>query len=427
MRVTAPATPVEATPRSARARCLIGIEQGMLLAGAALAVLVGHDGSPAWQVARVVLVAAFTAAAVMAEQRVPPRWRGRLAVILGIPAIAIAMGFSPHLAKGGPLLVRVATLVLAGTGLGLTVGGTLVATRGRRLPRRILAGAVVVVAAGLVVFTVSPAVAATNVPRTAVGSDPSSVDLAYQEVTLRTSDGVSLAGWYVPSSSRAAVVLLHGAGSTRSDALPQAAVLARAGFGVLLIDARGHGDSGGRAMDFGWHGDADIAAATTYLASRPEIDPERLGALGLSMGGEEALGATATNELLRAVVAEGATARAAADEAWLSDRHGLRGAFQEQLERVQDVVTDTLTDASVPTSLRSAVEASGLTRYLLITAGNVPNEGDAAAYLAGAAPERVQVWTVERAGHTEGLEVAPDEWTGRVVSFLSETLLAKSG
>jgi dienelactone hydrolase len=252
------------------------------------------------------------------------------------------------------------------------------------------------------------------------------VDLAYQELTLRTSDGVSLAAWYVPSSNRAAVVLLHGAGSTRSDVLPQAAVLARAGFGVLLIDARGHGDSDGRAMDFGWHGDADIAAATSYLASLPEVDPQRIGALGLSMGGEEALGATATNELLRAVVAEGATARVAADEAWLSDRHGLRGAFQEQLERVQDVVTDALTDASVPSSLRSAVETSGLTRYLLITAGGVPNEGDAAAYLAAAAPERVQVWTVEEAGHTGGLEVAPDEWTSRVVSFLSEALLAKS-
>ena len=136
---------------------------------------------------------------------------------------------------------------------------------------------------------------------------------------------MSLAGWYVPSANGAAVVLLHGAGSTRSDVLPQAAVLARAGFGVLLVDARGHGGSGGRAMDFGWHGDADIAAATDYLAARPDVDADRIGAVGMSMGGEEAIGATATNRLLRAVVAEGATARTAADEAWLSDRYGTAG------------------------------------------------------------------------------------------------------
>jgi dienelactone hydrolase len=177
-------------------------------------------------------------------------------------------------------------------------------------------------------------------------------------------------------------------------------------------------------MDFGWHGDADIAAATAYLASRPDIDADRIGAVGMSMGGEEALGATATNDLLRAVVAEGATARTAADEAWLSDRHGLRGLVQEQLERVQDRVTDVLTDAQVPTSLRGAVEAAGGTRYLLITAGQEPDEGHAAAYVATAAPERVETWTVERAGHTGGLRVAPDEWTARVVSFLSDELLA---
>jgi dienelactone hydrolase len=101
--------------------------------------------------------------------------------------------------------------------------------------------------------------------------------------------------------------------------LDEAAVLVRHGFGVLLIDARGHGDSGGRAMDFGWHGDSVIAAATGYLARRPDVDPKRLGVVGMSMGGEEALGASTTNELIRAVVAEGATARSAADEAWFSN------------------------------------------------------------------------------------------------------------
>ena len=218
-------------------------------------------------------------------------------------------------------------------------------------------------------------------------------------------------------------MVLHGAGSTRSDVLGQAAVLNAAGFGVLMVDARGHGDSGGRAMDFGWHGDRDIAAATAYLARRPDVDAHRIGAVGMSMGGEEALGATATNDALRAVVAEGATTRAAADEAWLSDRYGLRGAVQEQLERVQDRLTDVLTDASVPTSLRAAVAASGRARYLLIAAGDEPDEGHAASYIAAAAPNRVETWTVQNAGHTGGLEVAPEEWAERVVAFLTAVLL----
>jgi dienelactone hydrolase len=396
----------------------------ILAAGAALAVLVGIDGSTMFRLVRVLLVAAFTALLFAVQASATPRRRGRLAVLAGIPAVAIGVGFLPHLAKGGPLAVQAATVVLIAAGLVLVAGGTVLATRHWRSVWRVACGAVVFVGTALATLVISPAVAATNVPGVPLGADPSSVDLTYEEVALRTADGVDLAAWYVPSSNRAAVVLLHGAGSTRSDVLDQAAVLARAGFGVLLIDARGHGGSGGRAMDFGWHGDADIAAATRYLTTRPDVDPGRIGAVGLSMGGEEALGASGSNDVLSAVVAEGATARNAADEAWLSEEYGLRGSAQEVLERVQDGVTDLLTSATVPISSRAAVETSDGTRYLLITAGDVPGEGHAAAFVEAGAPDRVETWAVDGAGHTGGLRTAPDEWAERVTAFLTAALLS---
>jgi fermentation-respiration switch protein FrsA (DUF1100 family) len=422
--VVKPEPVVAAEVESPRRRRLAGTELAALLCGGALAVLVAVEGSSGWQVLRVLAVAAVAAAVVNAGRRVSERWRGRLAAAAGIPAVAIAVGFVPHLLKGGPVLIRLAPIVLAVAGVALTVGGAVVATRGRRLWARVSIGVAVVVVTALATFVIGPAVAATNVPRPEIGATPAAVDLAYEDVTLETSDGESLAAWYVPSSNRAAVVVLHGAGSTRSNVLDWAAVLARAGFGVLLVDARGHGDSGGQAMDFGWYGDADVAAATAYLAGRDDVDPDRIGAVGSSMGGEEAVGASGTNDLLRAVVAEGVTARVAADEAWLSDQHGWRGLFTEQLERVQDWVTDPLTSASVPSSMRAAVESSDGTRYLLITAGTVATEGHAAEYIASAAPDRVTTWTVPDAGHTGGLDTAPDEWTDRVVDFLTGVLLS---
>jgi uncharacterized protein len=396
-------------------------------AGVALAILAGHDGTLGWRIARLAAVAMLTIALLALQPRLGDRGCGRAAVVGGVVVLAVGVGFMPYVVKDGRSVEAVAGMVAVVAGVVLAVGGTVLAARGRRAIRRIAAGAGTVILAVVVTFVVGPAVAATNVPRAEVGATPVSKGLFYESVTVTSDDGVRLAGWYLASTNHAAVVLLHGAGSTRSGVLDEAAVLAAHGFGVLMIDARGHGDSGGRAMDFGWHGDADIAAATGFLADRPEVDSHRIGVVGMSMGGEEAVGASATNQLIRAVVAEGATARSAGDAAWLPDEFGFRGLVQEQLERLQDVVTDALTNASVPTSMREAVETSGDTRYLLITAGNVADEGRAAAYFAAGSPSRVDIWTVPEAGHTDGLQTQPEEWEARVIAFLTDSLGPTSG
>ncbi len=110
---------------------------------------------------------------------------------------------------------------------------------------------------------------------------PADLALAYEEVTLRTADGVDLAGWWVPSHHGAAVVVRHGAGSTCTAALDQGGVLGRAGHGVLLVDARGHGQSEGSGMDLGWWGERDTAAAVGFLLAQPGVAPDRIGLLGL--------------------------------------------------------------------------------------------------------------------------------------------------
>ena len=125
-------------------------------------------------------------------------------------------------------------------------------------------------------FPLTMAVFATNEPPGPLGpATPASYGLAYHDVALRTADGVRLSAWYIPSRNGAAVVLLPGSGSTRSAVLAQAAVLARHGYGTLLMDGRGHGLSGGHAMDFGWWGDRDTAAAVSFLARQPGVRSAR--------------------------------------------------------------------------------------------------------------------------------------------------------
>lgn len=394
------------------------------IAAIALAVLAGRDGSPVWQVARVAGIAALTVAVIALLRKTGDAASGRVAFTAGAISLAVGMGFLPHVAKTGVTLTSITAVVATATGAVLAVAGTAVAMRPQRTLGRIGSVAAALVTTVLLAMVTTVSVAATNVPDTETKATPGDVGLDYDDVTLTTSGGERRAAWYVESTNRAAVVLLHGAGSTRSNVLDEAAVLSEHGFGVLMLDARGHGDSEGRAMDFGWWGDTDIAAATTFLAARPDVDPDRIGAVGMSMGGEEAIGATATNDTIRAVVSEGATGRMAGDDGWLSDRFGFRGLLQEQIEKAQDWVTAALTTAPRPTSLRDAVSATttNATRYLLIAAGEVATETDASEYIRRAAPDRVDTWTVEGSAHTDGLTTAPDEWERRVIGFLAEAL-----
>lgn len=127
-----------------------------------------------------------------------------------------------------------------------------------------------------------------------------------------------------PDTSRPgprSTVLLHGAGFTRSAVLDQADVLWRHGFGVLLLDARDHDDSEGRAMDFGWYGDDDVRGLVDRLpAARRRPHAHRChGTVHGQRGGDRCRGHRSS---IAAVVAEGATGRAASDLGWLSDQYG---------------------------------------------------------------------------------------------------------
>ena len=127
----------------------------------------------------------------------------------------------------------------------------------------------------------------------------------YEDVAFTTSDGLELEGWYIPSRNGAAVIAFPG----RKGPQRQARMLARHGYGVLLFDRRGEGESEGDPNIFGWRGERDLEAAVAFLARRPDVDDGRIGGIGLSVGGEMMLDAAAESDGLKAVVSEGAGIR----------------------------------------------------------------------------------------------------------------------
>jgi len=347
---------------------------------------------------------------------------GATAFLLGLIGTAAGAGVATgHLAKAG-LDAAAATAAIAGAAsLFLLAWGAAALVRAIPGWWRLLAIPAALAVAWFGLLPLTMAVNATNRPPGPLGpATPAADGLTYQNVELRTSDGVRLAAWYIPSRNGAAVVLLPGAGATRTSVLGQATVLARHGYGALLLDTRGHGLSGGHAMDFGWWGDRDIAPAVSFLAGQPGVTSGKIALLGESMGGEQALVAAASEPRVRAVVAEGATGQQAADHGWLPS--GADGTLTRGMEWVQYTAAGLISGAPRPMTIPAAIRAAAPRPVLIIAGGAVPDEPSAARWFQSASPATARVWVVPHTGHTQGLAVAPRDWEAHVIGFLNTAL-----
>ncbi len=243
----------------------------------------------------------------------------------------------------------------------------------------------------------------------------------YEDVNVTTADGLTLVGWYVPSRNGAAIIALHGSGGNRTGTLEHAAMLARHGYGVLLLDLRGHGDSGGHVA-LGWDANLDIDAALAYLRSRPDVDRERIGALGLSMGGEVAMQAAAHTERLKAVVSDGAGARS------LGDR--LSGPVNPLAVPTMWTSTYALalfTGLTPPPPLTELIPRIAPRPLLIISAGHgMGGEVELSDRFYAAAGNPKQHWQIPEAEHTGGLAARPQEYEAKVIGFFDAALTRSS-
>jgi uncharacterized protein len=405
----APAPPSGATGRPA-APVLVAVVQGV-----AFVVLVAADGIPPWRALRAVVVVAGTVAATAGLRRASRSVRGWTAVGWGLAGLVTGLGIAPaHLSKSGA--TTGAALLFAG--LALAAYGTVVLVRAARGWHKLLAVPAAALVAQFVLLPVPQSIAATNVPPTSSGAPtPAAAGLTYEDVVVHTRDGIPLVAWFVSGPNRAAVVLLHGAGSTRGAVVDHAAVLARHGYCVLLLDTRGHGASAGRAMDFGWYGVPDVAAAVSHLVGRSDVDADRIAVVGLSMGGEQAITAAAADRRIRAVVAEGVERRSTGDLETLPS--GVGGAVQRAVEWTVFTVADLLTEAAQPIGLADAF-ARTAPRPILLIAGRGGVDG--ARQYRAAAPVSTQLWELPDTPHTQGLARHPDQWSARVTAFLDSAL-----
>ena len=110
---------------------------------------------------------------------------------------------------------------------------------------------------------------------------------AREDVRIRTSDGLELAGWFTPApGSGLALLMIHGRNECRSCEFDGrfvefANAMNTAGFNILMIDLRGHGQSEGTTYTFGEDERWDVLAALDWLHQHGLT---QIGVLGVSLG-----------------------------------------------------------------------------------------------------------------------------------------------
>jgi uncharacterized protein len=355
--------------------------------------------------------------------RVRASLRGSVAALLGIFGVVIGVESLYYLDAGRLSGDDYTGLAAIPVGLLLICVGAMTLWRTRRVDdsrrRRWLRRSLITVAAfvGAYMF-LAPFLTTyvlTHAARAFVPADR--VGAPHEEVSFTTSDGLRLRGWYVPSRNGAAVIAFPG----RKGSQKPARLLARHGYGVLLFDRRGEGRSEGDPNAWGWAGYRDVNAAVRFLQRRPDVQRERIGGIGLSVGGEMMLEAATRSRGLKAVVSEGAGERSVREmlditrsDKWLS--------ITSYAALTAGIAV--FSNHTPPPSLKDLVGRIAPTPVFFIY-GEHRQDGERnlnPTYYA-AAGEPKALWEVRGSGHVGGITAQPQEYERRIVAFFDQALV----
>lgn len=251
-----------------------------------------------------------------------------------------------------------------------------------------------------------------------VSAPPGQAPSGFESVSFKTEDNVDIAAWYKAPENGAAIIVIHGSNCSRENMRPYIDFLAGHGYGVLAVDLRGHGGSGGAANALGWQRQKDIGAALNFLRDK---GVSTIGALGTSLGGESLLGVSSQFPEIKAIVSDGATHSTIADYLVLPSRENI---FRSFTTRVMYFSAQIFTGQTPPgITMLDSIKASKDTRFLFIAAEDTNEEIEYNDVFLQAAGEHGELWSVPGAGHTQAQSLYPDEYEAKVITFFDSVLL----
>jgi pimeloyl-ACP methyl ester carboxylesterase len=340
-------------------------------------------------------------------------------VVLAVAGTGSGLLIDEYGGAAGGLEWLLRTLVVVSAAVALGAGFVAVLRLRRRVPSRPLGWALgVATAAAFAFFVVQPAGFAIYLSHLPTRRAVHDIDLGApkQPVTLTTANGLHLRGWYVPSRNGAAVAVLHGTGSNRLGVADHARLLIRHGYGALIFDLQGHGESDGRSTSVPARFQPDADAALAYLQRRPDVRDGRIGVIGVSLGGEVAIDAAARHPEWRATVLEGVQGGSPADMQ-ASKPDPATYVTLAALYGFGRVLGGSGPSASNPL----LIERIAPRPLLLLSAGR-GTEARANEDYKRRGGRTTELWNLPDASHAAALRTDPAAYERRVIGFLHRAL-----
>lgn len=278
----------------------------------------------------------------------------------------------------------------------------------------------------------------SNTPSAFVATGTYDTDLTpfamtdFQDVSFPSrEDNITIKAWYVPApadeASAGTVILVHGLNDCRRTPfiLLPAGMLNKAGFNVLMIDLRNHGDS--QVTDGRYAAGTveyrDVLGAWDWLVNEKKFAPEKIGLFGTSLGAATVLIAMGEEPRVAATWEDSSYADINAAINAELDRNGYpaflagAGVFMGQVISSRDITARS--------PLETMAKLNG--RPLYITHGtddtrlSVQYASDLAA-AAQAGGETVTPWIVEGSEHIRAMFDQQAEYEKRLVAFFKDSL-----
>ncbi len=269
----------------------------------------------------------------------------------------------------------------------------------------------------------------TRVHRQPLESPASAIAPAHEDVAFPATDGLTLRGWWFPPTDGTrdrSVVLVHGKDGNRATSTftsrGSARFLLAHGYGVLLFDLRGHGESDGLRWGLGQFEGHDIVGAVRFAAAKAGIPERRVAVIGESMGGGSALMAVAEDPGVGPVVTDSAYASAlqVIDEVGPLFS-GLPPAFTPGIAVMARLRYGLdLTDVVPANVVRAHPERAFL--FIQCEDDHTVWRHHGVDLRNASRNERSELWLVPGCDHVEAVATHPEEWQARVLAFLEREM-----